>query len=221
MKHEIEIHDGIGLKDDAQGNLRMNEHLKDGMNGGNELQASDKLKIGGVFHFTLYDKHTRFWRDKKTGKFRHGFGRKKDEWDAFNKVPNVELDHILATEFTSGAQITAWYIGLMNATPTVAAGDTMGSHAGWTEYTSYSQATRVAYTGVESGQAVTNSASPAIFTVNAGSTTVGGAFITSGSAISGSTGTLGPEAAFTGGNRSPANGDQIVVTYSLSAASVN
>ena len=126
-----------------------------------------------------------------------------------------------ATEFTSGAQITAWYIGLMNATPTVAAGDTMGSHAGWTEYTSYSQATRVAYTGVESGQAVTNSASPAIFTVNAGSTTVGGAFITSGSAISGSTGTLGPEAAFTGGNRSPANGDQIVVTYSLSAASVN
>jgi hypothetical protein len=195
MKHEIEIHDGVGAK--------------------------DAIGPHGVFHFAHYDRHARFWIDKRTGKFRHGFGRKKDEWDAFNKVPNVELDHILATEFTSGAQITAWYIGLMNATPTVAAGDTMGSHAGWTEYTSYSQATRVAYTGVESGQAVTNSASPAIFTVNAGSTTVGGAFITSGSAISGSTGTLGPEAAFTGGNRSPANGDQIVVTYSISAASVN
>jgi hypothetical protein len=198
MKHEIEIHDGVGAADVAGG-----------------------LKAGGVFHFVRYDKHARFWRDKKTGKFRHGFGRKLDEWDAYNKIPNVELDHILATEFTSGAQITAWYIGLMNATPSVAAGDSMSSHAGWTEYTNYSQATRVAYTGVESSQAVTNSASPAIFTVNAGSTTCGGAFITSGSAISGSTGTLAAEAAFTGGNRSPANGDQIVMTYSISAASVN
>jgi hypothetical protein len=195
MKHEIEIHDGVGAK--------------------------DAIGPHGVFHFAHYDRHARFWIDKRTGKFRHGFGRKLDEWDAPNKVPNGELDHILATEFTSGAQITAWYIGLMNATPTVAAADLMGSHAGWTEYTSYSQATRVAYTGVESGQAVTNSASPAIFTVNAGSTTVGGAFITSNSAISSTTGTLGPEAAFTGGNRSPANGDQIVVTYSISAASVN
>jgi len=195
MKHEIEIHDGVGAK--------------------------DAIGPHGVFHFAHYDRHARFWIDKRTGKFRHGFGRKLDEWDAPNKVPNVELDHILATEFTSGAQITAWYIGLMNATPSVAAGDSMSSHAGWTEYTNYSQATRVAYTGVEGSQAVTNSASPAIFTVNAGSTTCGGAFITSGSAISGSTGTLAAEAAFTGGNRSPANGDQIVVTYSISAASVN
>jgi len=40
-------------------------------------------------------------------------------------------------------------------------------------------------------------------------------------AFSPSSPTVTWEAAFTGGNRSPANGDQIVVTYSLSAASVN
>jgi hypothetical protein len=139
-----------------------------------------------------------------------------------NKVPNAALDHILATEFTSGAQITSWYIGLISsASPTFAAADTSGSHAGWAEYTTYSQANRQAYTGVESGQQVTNSASPASFTVNAGSTTVSGAFIISNNTISGSTGTLAAEGAFTGGNRTPANNDIIQVTYSYSAASVN
>ena len=162
------------------------------------------IRVGGHFHFKQI-------RD----------GKVIDEWDAWNKVPNVGLDHILATEFTAGAQITSWYVGLTNASPTPAAADTMASHSGWTENVSYSEANRPAYTGVESTQAVTNSASPATFTINAGSQTIGGAFVTSGNGKSGTTGTLACVAAFSGGNRTPASGDQIVVTYTYSAASVN
>jgi hypothetical protein len=176
----------------------------DGMRAQDE--TPDGVKVGGVFRVECFGAD----------------GKLKWVEEFHNKVPNVALDHILATEFTSGAQITTWYIGLISsASPTFAAADTMASHAGWTEYTTYSQANRVTYVGVEGSQAVTNSVSPALFTVNAGSTTVSGAFIISNNTISGSTGTLAAEGAFTGGNRSPANGDQISVTYTYSAASVN
>ncbi len=144
-----------------------------------------------------------------------------DEWDAENKIPNGGLDNILAQVFTGSTQITTWYVGLMNGTPTVAAADTMASHAGWTENAAYSEGVRQTYTGVEGSQQVTNTASPATFTINAGSQTIGGAFIVQSNVKSGATGVLIAGAAFTGGNRTPASGDQIVVTYVISAASVN
>ena len=65
---------------------------------------------------------------------------------------------------------------------------------------------------VRSNQTVTNSPSPAAFSVN-GSATVGGAFITSSNTKSGTSGTLLCAAAFTGGNRTVADGDTINVTY--------
>jgi hypothetical protein len=185
--------------------MTWNVQVDDGMGIIGMAEPGALVRLGGVFTVECYDRRGRLkWRDV-----------------FHNKVPNVGLDHILATEFTSGAQITAWYIGLTTASPTPAAGDTMASHAGWTEYTSYSQTNRQAYTGVESAQAVTNSASPATFTVNAGSTTCGGAFIVSNNTISGSTGTLAAVGAVSGGNRTPASGDQIVCSYNYSAASVN
>jgi hypothetical protein len=123
---------------------------------------------------------------------------------------------------TSVTQITTWYIGLYGAgaSNTPAAGDTMSSHAGWTEVTPYSNATRVAATFVTATTAnpsvVTNSASPATFNINATST-VGGAFLTSGSAKGGTTGTLFSAADFASpGDRSVVSGDILSVTYTFS-----
>jgi len=86
----------------------------------------------------------------------------------------------------------------------------------------YSDATRVSVTFVTATTAnpsvATNSASPAAFNINATST-VGGAFLTSGSAKSGTTGTLFSAADFSSpGDRSVTSGDTLNVTYTLSLA---
>jgi hypothetical protein len=139
-----------------------------------------------------------------------------------NLVVNVGLQYMAGTALTSTAQITTWYVGLYGsgATNSPAAGDTMSSHAGWTEVTAYSESTRVAATFAAATNAnpsvVTNTASKAVFTIN-GTTTVGGAFLTSGSAKSGTTGTLFSAADFSApGDRSVVSGDILNVTYTFS-----
>lgn len=141
-----------------------------------------------------------------------------------NLVVNAGLAYMAGTALTSVTQITTWYIGLWGAAASnaPAAGDTMSSHAGWTENTGYSNATRVAATFATATTAnpsvATNSASPATFTINATST-VGGAFLTSGSAKGGTTGTLFSGSDFTSpGDRSVVSGDSLLVTYTMSLA---
>jgi len=141
-----------------------------------------------------------------------------------NLVVNVGLAYMAGTALTSVAQVTSWFIGLYGAgaSNTPAAGDTMSSHAGWTENIGYSNATRVACTFVTATTAnpsvATNTASPASFSINATST-VGGAFLTSGSAKSGTAGTLFSASDFTSpGDRSVTSGDTLNVTYTLSLA---
>jgi hypothetical protein len=139
-----------------------------------------------------------------------------------NLVVNVGLQYMAGVALTSTAQITSWYVGLYGAgaSNTPAAGDTMSSHAGWTEDTTYSNATRVAATFAAATNAnpsvVTNSASKAQFDIN-GTTTIGGAFLTSGSAKGGTTGTLFSAADFASpGDRSVVSGDILLVTYTFS-----
>jgi len=141
-----------------------------------------------------------------------------------NLVVNAGLAYMAGSALTSVTQITSWFIGLYGAgaSNTPAAGDTMSSHAGWTENVGYSNATRVACTFVTATTAnpsvATNTASPASFSINATST-VGGAFLTSGSAKSGTTGTLFSASDFTSpGDRSVTSGDTLNVTYTLSLA---
>jgi hypothetical protein len=65
---------------------------------------------------------------------------------------------------------------------------------------------------------VTNSASPAVFNIN-GTTTVGGAFLTSENTKGGTTGTLFSAADFgSPGDRSVVNSDTLSVTYTFSLA---
>ena len=172
------------------------------------LKAGEAAQATGVYHIECHDKD----------------GNLKWQADSKNLVVNAGLAYMAGTALTSVAQITSWYIGLYGAgaSNTPAAGDTMSSHAGWTEVVAYSNATRVAATFATATTAnpsvVTNSASPAAFNIN-GTTTVGGAFLTSGSAKSGTTGTLFSAADFgSPGDRSVVSGDTLSVTYTFSLA---
>lgn len=151
-------------------------------------------------------------------------GNLKWEDSNHNLVVNVGLQYLAGSALTSTAQITSWYIGLYGAASSnnPASSDTASSHAGWTENTTYSNATRPAATFAAATNAnpsvVTNSASVAVFNIN-GSTTIGGAFLISNSTKGGTTGTLFSAADFQSpGDRSVVSGDVIQVTYTLSVS---
>jgi hypothetical protein len=138
---------------------------------------------------------------------------------AHNLVTNVGLQHILDILFVSATtQIDPWYVGITNATPSPAAGDTMASHAGWTENENYSEATRQTYVDVRANQQVTNNASKASFSIDTNTQSIGGAFLTSVNTKGGATGTLLCCAAFSAGNKAADDGDTLQVEYQFSAA---
>lgn len=143
-----------------------------------------------------------------------------------NLVVNVGLKDMNDKYFTGSAYTAAWYLGLYGAgaSSTPAAGDTAASHAGWTENTTYSNATRPAATFAAATTAdpsvITNSASPAVFNMN-GTTTVGGAFLISNNTKGGTTGILFSAADFAApGDRSVINGDTVTATYTFSLDAV-
>lgn len=136
-----------------------------------------------------------------------------------NLVVNVGLDDALEQYFKGSTYTAAHYVGLTDGTPTVAAADTMASHAGWTEVVAYDEAVRQTLTlGAVSGQSVDNSANKAVFTISANSTTIGGAFISTDDTRGGSTGTLYGGGAFTAGDKSLDDNDVLNVTVTASAA---
>jgi hypothetical protein len=186
--------------------LKVTDHISSGFIAG--TKSGEEAKATGVYHIECHDKD----------------GNLKWSADTKNLVVNAGLAYMAGTALTSVAQITTWYIGLYGAgaSNTPAAGDTMSSHAGWTEVTTYSNATRVQATFVTATTAnpsvVTNAASPATFNIN-GTTTVGGAFLTSSSTKNGTTGTLFSAADFSSpGDRSVVSGDVLSVTYTFSLA---
>lgn len=146
-------------------------------------------------------------------------GNLKARYDFRNDITNQGKNSLFEIMFHDGTQIasSSWFIGLIsNASySALAAGDTMSSHAGWTEFTGYSQSTRVAWgPGAAASQSITN-ASPATFDINA-TGTVKGVFVVSNSTKGGTTGTLWATALFTA-DVPVANGDQLRVTYTVSA----
>lgn len=141
-------------------------------------------------------------------------GNLKTEFAVDNGICNLGKNSILDTFFNGATQVTStnWSIGLVDGsgTPSLASGDTLASHAGWTENTSYS-GNRQAWTqGSAASQAVTN-ATPATFNITANGTLYG-IFICG--AATGTSAILWSTAAFT----TPvpvSNGDQMKVTYTL------
>lgn len=171
---------------------------------------TEKLKAGGVFTVKCFDKD----------------GNLKWTEENHNLVVNVGLQDMNNKYFTGSAYTAAWYIGLYGAAASnnPAATDTMSSHAGWTEVTAYSQATRPAATFAAASSAdpsvITNTASPATYSIN-GTTTVGGAFLTSDNTKGGTTGILFSASDFQSpGDRSVVSGDTLTVTYTFSLDAV-
>lgn len=139
-----------------------------------------------------------------------------------NLVTNEGLNDALDKYLKGSAYTAAFYVGLTDASPTAAAGDTMSSHAGWAEFTTYDESTRETLTlGTVSSQSVDNSASKASFTITTASPdsqSIGGAFVTTNSTKGGTTGTLYSIAAFSGGNKTLNGGDTLNVTVTCTAA---
>lgn len=172
------------------------------MNGINQ----GSFEVGGKFTFELV-------RD----------GEVIDTWQDHNLIVNEGLNHILSAVLAGGTQVTTWYVGLFEGNYTPVAADVHAGAGGFatvaTECTAYSESTRRDYTeGAVSGQSVSNSASKATFSINA-TKTIYGAFLASVS-TKGSTaaGTLLAAARFAAA-RSVQNGDQLLITYTISAAS--
>lgn len=169
---------------------------------------ADSAKATGVYKIQCHDKD----------------GNLKWEAESKNLVVNGGLQDMNSKYFTGSAYTAAWYLGLYGpgSTNNPAAGDTMASHAGWTENTTYSNANRPTCTfgtpTTANPSVATNSASPATFNIN-GTTTIGGAFLTTSNTKGGTTGTLYSAADFSApGDRSVVNGDTLTVTYTLSLA---
>ena len=133
-----------------------------------------------------------------------------------NLVVTVGKNDLLDKYFAGSAYTAAWYMGLVDgaSTPTYAAGDTLASHAGWTESTAYTGSNRatVAWNAASAGSKASTATS---FSINA-TATIAGALLTVTQVRATTTGVLYSAGSFSGGNRSVANGDTLNVTYTAS-----
>ena len=162
-------------------------------------EVNDFVGVAGKFIVTCHDAEGNIrWED--------GFP---------NLVVTTGKNDLLNKYFlNTGTYNAAFFVGLKGA-GTIAAGDTMASHAGWSEITGYSNATRPAFSPASStAGSSTNSASAAVFNINA-SNTVAGCFITTNSTVGGTTGTLFSAADFAS-SRAVLSGDTLTVTYTVS-----
>jgi hypothetical protein len=144
-----------------------------------------------------------------------------DTLKAIYEVPNgivdVGLNHILETEFNGGAQISTWYIGLVDNSgfSTFSDTDTLGSHGGWDEFTSYTESNRVTWASdTATGRAIANTTT-ADFSINV-TGNLRGIFVSSNNVkTTGNTGNLWSTANFSS-VVATANGDTLKVTYTIS-----
>ena len=167
------------------------------------LVPAHKLLMGGFFHAELI-------RD----------GEIIDTFDFDNIVVNEGLNSALNVVFNGTTPITSWYIGLFQGNYTPVASDTAATiSANSTESSAYAAGVRQTFVTVTStAQLITNSASKASFVFTSG-VTIYGAFLASTATINGVSGVLMSAARFAT-SRVVANGDELLLSYSFSAASV-
>ena len=148
--------------------------------------------------------------------------------EAKNLTTNQGRQDMNAKYFLGSSYTAAWFIGLVNNTPTpsYAVADTMASHAGWEETTDYSGTDRATATfGTATtadpsviSNSVASGGTVATFGIT-GTVTIDGAFLTATQDNSTNTGVLFSVAAFESpGDRSVVNGDTLNVTYQFSLA---
>lgn len=132
------------------------------------------------------------------------------------------LNDILTQYFKGSSYTATWFVGLIdNASfSALAAGDTaaqIGGSNAWIELTAYSESVRQTLTlGSASAGSIDNTASKAVFSINA-TKVVNGGFVVSNSTKAGTSGKLYGEASFSS-TRSVSSGDTLTVTVTLTAA---
>lgn len=160
---------------------------------------------GGVYTVQCFDKD----------------GNLKWEDQSHNLVVNQGLKDMNDKYFTGSAYTATWFIGLITGPgsgTSFSASDTLATHGGWVEYADYSGARKAAVFAAASladPSVITNSASPASFSITGAGGIVAGAFLASVS--SGSSGILFSESDFQSpGDRTVVSGDTLNVTYTFS-----
>ena len=168
--------------------------------------AREGVYGGGIFTIKCFDKD----------------GNLKWEDEAHNLVVNVGLQDMNTKYFKGSGYTAAWYLGLIEGPgsgTTIAAADTLASHAGWTEDTNYSGNRKAVTFGTATTadpSVIDNSASPSTFNINA-TTTIAGAFLAS--VDTGTSGVLFSASDFQSpGDRAVVSGDTLNVTYEFSLA---
>lgn len=164
---------------------------------------NESMSAGGVFTVTCYDSEG------------------KEKWVDIcpNLVVNVGLQDMNSKYFTGSSYTAAWYIGLVNGTSastTFSGGDTLASHVGWDENTSYSGNRKALSFGAATladPSNINNASSAASFTMNANAT-IAGAFVAN--VATGTSGTLFSVSDFQSpGDRTVVSGDVLNITYSF------
>lgn len=165
----------------------------------------EKIHGGGVFTVQCHDKD----------------GNLKWEVAQPNLVVNEGLAYMNDSFFSGVGYTAGWYLGLISGTsPTIAAGDTLASHA-WTEVpvTSGYSGNRKALTfgaSTEADPAVITNPTAAQFAM-LGTYVVSGAFLCT--VASGTSGVLFSASTFEApGDRSVVSGDTLNVTYTFELA---
>jgi len=146
---------------------------------------------------------------------------RENDLKALFEVPNGIVDEglnkILDVMLHAVSPITTWYIGLVDNSgfSAFSDSDTLSSHAGWSEFTSYTESNRVTWPeDAASSRSISNSTT-ADFSLNA-TGNLKGVFISSNNVkTTGNTGTLWSTAAFSS-VVATANGDTLKVTYTVS-----
>ena len=148
-------------------------------------------------------------------------GQIKWEQETPNLVVNEGLQDMNAQYFKGSSYTAAWYVGLITGPGsgvTIVSGDTLASHAGWTEFTNYTGNRKAAVLGTASTadpSVISNSASPAQYAITGAGGTVAGAFLCS--VASGTSGVLFSASNFQSpGDRVVVSGDTLNVTYTFS-----
>lgn len=139
-----------------------------------------------------------------------------------NLIVDQGLDYILNVAYRGSgvqAQLSTWYLGIYEGVYAPTGNEVAADiHTLSTETTTYTPATRPEWVeGTVSGQALTNSASRATFTMTADKT-IRGAFLISNNTKEGGVGTLSSAAEF-GTARALLNTDELLLTYSIQASS--
>lgn len=182
---------------------QMGETVQAGV--GKSAQERERGSFGGVFKVECFDTDGNLkWVD-----------------EFHNLVVNEGLQDLNNKYFKGVTYSAAWYLGLVTGPgsgTTYNAGDTLATHAGWTEFTNYSGNRKAVTFGTPTladPSVISNSASPSQFVISGAGGTVAGAFLAS--VATGTSGILFSEGDFTGGDKIVASGDTVNVTYTFNA----